>query len=117
MISSHTLYKIKIKDDSLLCLKNQVALHGIEYSFRHPHKSECAMCSPTVIRFVLRNAKPRCWPLSKADYKAAFLHNGRADRDVYVLPRRESNNKQHFWLLLSAAYGLVNTNEKFQAIR
>lgn len=35
-------------------------------------------------------------------------------RDVYVVPPKESADRQHLWLLLAAAYGLVNANAKWQ---
>lgn len=72
------------------------------------------MCSPTGMRIVLTIAALRRWPLAKADVKAAFLRTGRADRDVSVRPPLESEQKQRYWLLLSADYGLGNSNAKFQ---
>lgn len=55
------------------------------------------------------------WKLIKADAKSAFLQTGPAGRDVYVLPPRESMQRAtHVWLLLTAAYGLVNANAKWQ---
>lgn len=35
-------------------------------------------------------------------------------RDVYVVPPRESFHLDFYWLLLTAAYGLVNANAKWQ---
>lgn len=45
--------------------------------------------------------------------KAAFLKTGQAARDVYACSPIESNNRCNLWLLLAAAYGLVNANAKF----
>lgn len=46
--------------------------------------------------------------------KAAFLQTGEAQRDVYVRPPREGKMKSsHHWLLITAAYGLVNANAKW----
>jgi len=51
----------------------------------------------------------------KADVKAAFLKTGSAGRDIYVKPPRESGMKStHLWILLTAVYGLVNANAKWQ---
>ena len=54
----------------------------------------------------------RQWTVSKADVKSAFLQTGKAQRDVYVVLPRESHDRAHYWLLLTAAYGLVNANAK-----
>lgn len=48
------------------------------------------------------------------DVQSAFLQTGNADRNVYVVPPRESKNRSFYWLLLTAAYGLVNANAKSQ---
>ena len=54
------------------------------------------------------------WRIVKADVKNAFLQTGLAQRDVYVIPPRESMNRKSLWLLLAAAYGLVNASSKWQ---
>ena len=55
------------------------------------------------------------WPLVKIDFKSSFLQTGLAKRDVYLIPPRESFcSSRMFWLLLVAAYGLVNSNAKWQ---
>lgn len=73
------------------------------------------MCSPIGIRVILTTAAIRKWIITRADVKAAFLKTGTAERDVYVRPPRESRDRRHYWLLLAAAYGLVNANAKFQS--
>lgn len=47
--------------------------------------------------------------------KAAFLQTGEAKREVYVRPPSESRMRStHIWLLLTAAYGIVNSNAKWK---
>ena len=53
--------------------------------------------------------------LVKIEFFSAFIQTGEAKRDVYVIPPRESSEKCYYWLLLTADYGLVNFNEKYQA--
>ena len=53
--------------------------------------------------------------LVKIDFFSAFIQTVEAKRDVYVIPPRESSGKCFYWLLLTAAYGLVNSNAKCQA--
>lgn len=48
------------------------------------------------------------------DIKSAFLQTGLAERDVYVVPPRECSRRRFLCLLLTAAYGLVNANAKWQ---
>lgn len=46
--------------------------------------------------------------------KATFLQTGRAKRDKHVRPPRDCANRRHYWLLLSAVYGLYNANARTQ---
>lgn len=46
--------------------------------------------------------------------KTAFLETGPASRRVYVISPRECSKRDVLWLLLAAAYGLVNSNAKWQ---
>ena len=48
------------------------------------------------------------------DFTTAFLQSGIATRDVYIVPPKESKDRFVYWLLLTAAYGLVNANAKWQ---
>ena len=114
VISSHVLYKLKINDDNSFKLKARIAPHGNKDSMQSELRSDCCMCSPTGLKIVLMTAAIFKWKLVKADVKNAFLQTGLAERDVYVIPPRESSNRKSLWLLLAAAYGLVNANSKWQ---
>lgn len=114
IISSHTIYKIKINDDQTLKLKARIAPHGNEDSLKNELKSDCCMCAPVGIRIILMVATLNKWKITRADVKSAFLQTGTPSRDVYVIPPRESKRKNFAWLLLAAAYGLVNANAKWQ---
>ena len=114
VISSHVIYKIKLNDDNSLKLKARIAPHGNQDSMKTDLRSDCCMCSPTGLRIVLMIASLHKWKLAKADVKNAFLQTGLAERDVYVIPPKESYNRKSLWLLLTAAYGLVNANSKWQ---
>lgn len=115
VINSHTVYKVKSNDDGSFKLKARIAPHGNEDALREQLSSDCATCPPVGLRLVESIASLKGWTLHKADVKSAFLQTGPAQRDVYVKPPRESGMKStHFWLLLTAAYGLVNANAKWQ---
>lgn len=54
------------------------------------------------------------WPLTNIVFTSAYLQTGGARRDVYVVPPKESEDRSKLWLLLTAAYGLVNAGAKWQ---
>lgn len=115
IINSHVLYKVKQNDDGTLKLKARIAPHGNEDDLKELLSKDCTTCPPTGLRILESIASLFAWTLYKADVKAAFLQTGTAQRDVYVRPPRESKMKgSHLWALLTAAYGLVNANAKWQ---
>lgn len=72
------------------------------------------MCPPSGIRIDLTIVALKGWSRCKADAESAFLQTGSAQRDVYVIPPKEGTDRTVHWLLLTAAYGLVNANGKWQ---
>lgn len=72
------------------------------------------MCPPLGFRIVLTISAINSWIIVRANVKAAFLNTGEASHDVNVRLRRESEDRRHYWLLLAALYGLVNSNAEFQ---
>lgn len=116
VVSSHTVYRIKMEDDDSLLLKARIAPHGNEDSDTDNLKSDCCMYPPLGIRIILSIAIIKKWRVLKIDVKSAFLQSRPAERDVYVNPPRESKRRNEVWLLLTAAYGLINANAKWQKI-
>lgn len=53
VISLHTIYTLKVEDDSVLKLKAHIAPHSNEYSFEDYMRSICAMFSLTIICILL----------------------------------------------------------------
>lgn len=116
IIRSHTLYKIKVNDDSTMKLTARIAPHGNEDAMRHELKTDCATCSTAGLRILESISALFGWKVIRVDAKTAFLQTGEAQREVYVIPPVESGmRKTHFWLLMAAEYGLVNSNAKWQA--
>lgn len=115
IISSNVIYKIKVNEGQFLKPKARIALHGNEDSCRFELKSDFAMCSPTGVRILLSYVSLHGWKLTKVDVASAFLQAGPAARDVYVIPPVESQDRgKTLWLLLAAAYGLINSNAKWK---
>lgn len=76
------------------------------------------MWSPVCTKIILSTAALERLRLLKLDVKTAFLQTGKDDRDVYILPPRESSKRYRcVWLLCTAAYGLVNPNVQKQLLR
>ena len=114
VVTSHVLYKVKSCDDGSLTLKARIAVHGNKDREKKTLKTDSATCPPVGIRILLSPATIFSWTLSKIDFKSAFLQT-QAKRDMYVVPPRECKTRyRHYWLLSSAAYGLVNAGAKWQ---
>lgn len=114
IIGSHTVYKIKTKDDDSLKLKGRIAPHGNEDSDTIHLRTTCVMCPPLGIRITFTVSVTRKWKIKRVDAEVAFHQTGAAERQVYVRPPRESNHKRVLWLLLVAGYGLTNAGAKWQ---
>ena len=115
IITSHTLYKVKSNDEGKLYIKARIVPHGNRDKMKHVLKTDSSSCSPIGLRIVCSIASIMSWPLSKVDFDSAFLQSGASMRDVYVCPPKECNSRmKYYWLLLSASYGLVNANSKWQ---
>ena len=115
IISSHTLYKVKSNDNGQLYIKARIVPHGNRDRMKSVLKTDSNSCSPIGLRLVCSIATLFSWPISKVDFNSAFLQSGASTRDVYVRPPKESDSRVKFyWLLLTASYGLVNANSKWQ---
>lgn len=73
MISSNTIFNIKIHDDNMLKLKSRIAPHGNVDSTKSELKLGCNMCFPTGVRLIMSVVPLNKWSLAKADVKAALL--------------------------------------------
>lgn len=115
IVNSHVLYKLKSNDDKTIALKARIAPHGNEDKEKEKLTTDCQTCPPSGIRIVLSLSSLKGWKTIRIDAKRAFLKTGRATREVYVIPPTESKMRStHRWLLLVAAYGLVNSGAKWQ---
>ena len=78
-------------------------------------RKDSAACPPLGMRILLSTSVLCNFFITKVDIKSAFLQSGEAQRDVYVVPPRESAKKYFYWLLKVASYGLVNANAKWKS--
>lgn len=93
-------------------MKARIAHHGNKGSEKLLLKTESDVGPPAGIRILFSLATIFEWCLAKTDFKSAFLRTEDALRDVHVVLPRESGENSHYWLLLTAAYGLVNTGAR-----
>lgn len=96
-------------------MKARIAQHGNENFLKDELSKDCTICPPTGV--IILECIPLLygWVMYRADDTAAFLHTSNAQRDVYFKPPRESKiTSTHYWLLPTAAYGLLNDSPKLQ---
>lgn len=116
VVSSHVFSKVKTNDENSLKMKARIAPHGNHDHQKNELKTDSAACPPIGIRMILSLPAIFQWGLAKTYFKNGFLQTVKVLRDVYLIPPKESSDKNHLWLLLTAAYGLVHANAKWQAL-
>ena len=78
-------------------------------------KTDASSCSPVGLRYVCSIATIFSWPVWKVDFDTVILQSGDSKQDVYVRPPKKCASPHKFpCLLLTASYGLVNANYKWQ---
>lgn len=116
VISSHTIYKVKVGEDRSLELKPRMAPHGNKDNLLGGLRS-CAMCSLVGTRLLISTTSLLLCPNQKFNVKSAFLHTESAARDIYVISHREPADREKvLWMLLTAAYGLFNGNANLKVM-
>lgn len=94
-------------------MKARIAAHGNEDILKYELRSDWAMCIHVDMRILIPTAALHGWHLHQLDVKSAFLQTGKAERHVFVEPSLDSTDRSPAqWLLLTAAYGLPNSNAK-----
>ena len=73
--------------------------------------------SPTVqkhsIRLILTVASTNNWDIKTTDITSAFLQGSKMDRDVFIKPPREAEEKGKLWKLIKCLYGLKDASRKW----
>ena len=73
--------------------------------------------SPTVqkhsIRLILAIAATNHWDIKTTDITSAFLQGSKMDRDVYIKPPKEAQEKDKLWKLIKCLYGLKDASRKW----
>lgn len=114
IIGSHTIYKLKLNEDESLKLKAHIPHPGKEDSDKDYMHTECCIRPPLGIHVVSSTATIRKWRSVRTDPEKAFMQTGKSQRYVHAHPPSESSFRNVLLLLVVSAYGLVNSNSKWQ---
>lgn len=75
------------------------------------------MCAPSGFFIIALFGTLHKWRATNSNGKVAFLYNGNAQRDVFLVPPIESSDPiRRTWLSLTIAYELVNSDAKCQVV-
>ena len=70
--------------------------------------------SPTIQKYTLRTvlaiAATKNWEITATDIKSAFLQGSKLDRQVFVKPPKEAEQKDKLWRLIKCLYGLKDAS-------
>jgi hypothetical protein len=73
--------------------------------------------SPTMakssLRLILAIASAKGWNVETTDIKSAFLQGSHLERDVYLKPPKEANQRGKLWKLKKCLYGLRDASRQF----
>ena len=69
-------------------------------------------CSKEGLRFVLALIVHNEWKINSIDIKGAFLQGEEIDRELFILPPKESNTS-NVWCLKKCPYRLVDASRKW----
>lgn len=109
IISFHVLYKVKHNGDKYLKMKDRTSSHGNKNTYITKRNSTAQCALQLASEFYSTLQRSYCSLCLRSISQAPFLQKGPAQRDFYVRPPKESTDTCRFlWLLLSAAYGLIN---------
>jgi Reverse transcriptase (RNA-dependent DNA polymerase) len=114
IISSHTLYRVKVADDGKLSLKARIVPHGNRDMEKENIRGDSEVADYTSYRTVLALSAILNLSLFKVDVKAASLQTGPAKRVVFVRPPSDLLLTGKLWKLLTTTYGLTEANRIFQ---
>lgn len=97
------VYKLKWNNDKKLRIKPRIDSHSNKSSKHADFLSECCMCPPVEIWIVLSVSTIEGWHNIHIDFEKDFSPTSPAEREVFVIPLRDSDLKNEIWLVLVAA--------------
>jgi hypothetical protein len=105
VLRSSVIYRWK--DESTL--KARIVPDGRGDSEKDFLRTDSPTMAVDIFRFLISIAAYRGWTLASLDIKAAYLQAEDYNRLVFVKPPREEGDDANLWLLMAAAYGLVDS--------
>jgi hypothetical protein len=105
VLKSSVIYRWK--DESTL--KARIVPDGRGDSEKDFLRTDSPTMAVDIFRLLVSVAAERGWTLASLDIKAAYLQAEDYDRLVFVKPPKEEEDDANLWLLMAAAYGLVDS--------
>jgi hypothetical protein len=115
VVSSHTLYRTKLKDDGKFRLKVRIVPHGNRDRDKDLIRGDSEIACHSSYRTVMALSAVLGLKLFKVGFTAAFLKN-KSRRDIYVHPPSDLLLFDKAWLLLATAYGITEAARLFQLL-
>lgn len=114
IITSHTVYKIKISEEGEKTLKARIVAHGDKDDLKDVIRKDSATAQFNVIRTLLSLASLRNLRLATADIKGAFMQSGPIKRDIYMRPPQEWKGERGvIWKLTKLVYGIAESGRQW----
>jgi len=105
IIGSHVRYVRKM-DGSV---KARICPWGNHDAEKFDLRSDAPSMLMEIFRLVISIGVEQRWNIGSMDVRAAFLQADGFNRTIYVRPPREEDQRDIYWQLLAAAYGLVDS--------
>lgn len=105
LIGSHVIYKRKDNGKP----KARIVPWGHRDTAKNDLRCDSPCLNLEILRLMLSIAAEQRWEIGQMDVKAAFLQSKGFNRDVYIRPPKEEDDKETLWKLTAAAYGLADS--------
>jgi transposase InsO family protein len=108
-ISTRWICSMKEKEGKLVP-KARLVARGFEEYDNSDIQKESPTCSSEALKVILSVIAQKNWEPRTMDIKTAFLQGNSIDREVYLKPPKEANNRGNLWLLKKCVYGLSDAS-------
>ena len=114
VITSHTVYKVKVSEDGSKDLKSRIVPHGNRDNEKDNIRKDSSTAQFDVIRLLLAVATFVGMRLAMADIKGAYLQSGPIQRKIFVRPPREWRGERgKLWKLKKLPYGIIEAGRQW----
>jgi hypothetical protein len=108
-VSTRWICSLKDTFDGTL-RKARLVARGFEEIRRDDLQKDSPTCGSDSLRLILTIMAQRQWQIHTMDIKTAFLQGSEIDREIYVRPPPEADQKGIVWQLRKCVYGLSDAS-------